>query len=459
MHYRNLDLEAFDYRAAPEGETWRVRVADSPAGEQKLSEAEAVTLRPEVRQHFRLLEKRGLSLQQMIELGAELAQLLFPGAARSLLVRSRERLDGDEGLRVRLRLDTYALADIPWEFAYLPRVDAPAGQSGPDGFMVLDRRLSLVRYEVMGQAPGELQPVGPEGVRLVALLANPQDARFAPLDLETEQRNIEQALDELEPVHPEFFPDATVESLEDALAREVDVFHFSGHGQFEGSMGVTFGSIEGRGYLVLVDAQGGAQLFPAEKLAQNLLGRGVRLAFLGACEASRRDQVNAWTGVAPALTRAGVPAVVGMQYTVRDANAIAFSRRFYRALAAGQTVDAAVTDGRLAVFNRAAEDERDWGVPVLYLRAEHGVLFPTAQAVAEPGTPPPTAAQARPRVSSLPDDERSFLEVELAQHKRNLLRLRQQKSMYGAGEEPLRLLNQIDAEEAAIAELEAKLAG
>jgi hypothetical protein len=127
----------------------------------------------------------------------------------------------------------------------------------------------------------------------------------------------------------------------------------------------------------LLDDGGGPFLFPAEKLAQNLRGRGVRLAVLGACEAGRRDQVNAWTGVVPALTRAGIPAVVGMQYTIRDKNAIAFSRRFYRALAAGQPVDAAVADGRLAIFNRSGNDERDWGVPVLYLRADEGVLFPS----------------------------------------------------------------------------------
>jgi hypothetical protein len=123
----------------------------------------------------------------------------------------------------------------------------------------------------------------------------------------------------------------------------------------------------------------------------------VRLAVLGACEAARRDQVNAWTGVAPALTRAGIPAVIGMQYAIRDASAVGFSRRLYRALAAGQPIDAAVTDGRLAIYNRGDEDERDWGVPVLYLRAEEGVLFPQPGSVFQAGGavsgPPPTEPQ------------------------------------------------------------------
>jgi len=66
-----------------------------------------------------------------------------------------------------------------------------------------------------------------------------------------------------------------------------------------------------------------------------------------------------------------------MQFRIRDGNAVAFSRAFYRALAAGQSIDGAVADGRLAVFTRAEGDERDWGAPVLHLRAADGVLFPS----------------------------------------------------------------------------------
>jgi hypothetical protein len=387
MEYKNLDLEAFDYRAEDGAERFRVRVTGSPAGEQRYADAEEVTIPPDLRRQLRRLERRGMRLPEMIALGEDLAGLLFPPRARLFLVRSRERIDGDEGLRVRLRMHTYALADLPWEYAYVARPDTLPDQKGPDGFLVLDRRISLVRYEVMGQSPGSLDPVGAGPLRLVALLADPSVPGYPHLNLDAERRNIERALDDLSGISAEFYPDATVETLEDALTREAHVFHFAGHGQFEGELGVTLGSLEGKGNLVLLDDDRGPFLFPAEKLGQNLMGRGVRLAVLGACEAGRRDQVNAWTGVVPALTRAGIPAVVGMQYTIRDRNAVAFSRRFYRALAAGQPIDAAVTDGRLAIFNRSSDDERDWGVPVLYMRTDEGVLFPSTR----------PAPQAEPR--------------------------------------------------------------
>jgi hypothetical protein len=141
----------------------------------------------------------------------------------------------------------------------------------------------------------------------------------------------------------------------------------------------------------LQDEGGRGLLFPADDLAMNLRRCGVRLAVLGAGEAGRRDQVNAWTGVARSLTRAGIPAVVGMQYPIRDTSATAFYQGFYRALAAGQPIDAAVTDGRLAILNRSSEDDRDWGVPVLTMRSLDGVLFP--QAPPEPSPPTPTPSK------------------------------------------------------------------
>jgi hypothetical protein len=396
MKYRNLDLEAFDYKMTGDTERFRVRVADSPVGQQRLVEAEGVTLPPDLRQRLRRLDKRALTLPEMIALGEDLAAALFPSRARSFLERSRERLADDEGLRIRLRLDTYALADLPWEYAYLPRPGTPADQKGPEGFLVLDRGISLVRYEVLGQAPGSLDPVGTGALRLVALLANPNVPGYPALKLDVEQQNIAQALSELPNIRAEFYPNATADTLLEALAREAHVFHFAGHGKFEGDLGMAYGSVEGKGYLVFVDEDPQKAFFSAEKLALNLKGRGVRLAVLGACEGGRRDQVNAWTGIVPALTRAGIPAVVGMQYTIRDVSAIAFSRYFYRALAVGQPIDAAMTDGRLAIFNRGSEDERDWGVPVLYLRAEEGILFPqAAPAPAGPrvvSTAPPNGA-------------------------------------------------------------------
>jgi len=379
MLYRNFDIDAFDYKEGTDGECFSVRVAESPAGQQRLSDAEQVALVPALRKGLRRLESRSLDLGEMIGVGEQLANLLLPTRARWMLDRSRAMLDPGEGLRIRLRLDSYALSDLPWEYLYIPGPDTAPEQRGPEGFIVLDRRMSLVRYELMGQAAESLDPVGTGPLRLVALLAAPQDPNYPPLDLEAERQNILKAMSKVSGIEIEFFPGGRVIDLEEAVETDAHILHFAGHGDFVGEMGAKFGTQEGKGGLVLVREDGGAQLFPVEKLQLALQGRNIRLAVFGACKTAQRDRYNAWTGVAPALTRASIPAVVAMQYAIRDTNAIAFSRRFYGALAAGEMIDAAVTDGRLAIFNRSDLDERDWGVPVLYLRTPGGVLFPRTE--------------------------------------------------------------------------------
>ncbi|MDX9953699.1 MAG: CHAT domain-containing protein [Anaerolineae bacterium] len=376
MNYLNFDVDAFNHRAAEGGDQFSVRVASSPVGEQRIAQADRVKLPLSVRQRMAALRQRKLSLAELIRLGEDLGQALFPPSVRSFLGASLSRLrSDDEGLRIRLKLDTYGLAELPWEYVYLPLPDMPGERRGPEGFLALNRRVSLVRYESQASPLAPLE-AGSSPLRLVALLASPRDPDYAPLDVAKEQQSIAAAVAEVPALRLDFYPDATVDTLLEALVKPAQIFHFSGHGEFKGDMGDRYGSAEGAGAVILVDETGRAKPFPAQKLALNLNARGVRLAVLTACEVGQRDAESSWAGVVTALTHAGIPAVVGMQFRIRDRNAIAFSRAFYRALAAGQAIDAAVTDGRFAIFNQGDADERDWGVPVLYLRAEDGVLFP-----------------------------------------------------------------------------------
>lgn len=376
MRYINFDLEAFDYTNAAGSEHFYVRISRSPAGEQKINQAEPVAIPGGLRDLIDLFNQRNIPIEKLIEIGENLASLLFAGNIRSFFERSLERLGDDEGLRLRLKFDTVALADLPWEYLYLSKPDTPVGQKDADGFLCLNRKISIVRYEVIGESLTPLTAVPGGRLRMLAVLASPNTPDLAPLNIELERRDIESALGETPEIEVEFFEQATVQSLEDALVKDAQIFHFAGHGTFETELGDSLGSLEGKGSIFLVGEAGGEQKFASEKLAQNLRGRGVRLAVLGACEGGRRDQVNAWTGVAAALVRAGIPAVVGMQFSILDQNAISFSQRFYRALSAGQPVDAAVSDGRLSIYNRKGLADRDWGVPVLYMRDEEGVLFP-----------------------------------------------------------------------------------
>lgn len=388
QRYRDFDLEIGEpERDAAGVESLRVRVAASPAGEQRRDESVRVELGADLRAACGRLDRRELDLDGLLALGRALGDLLLPEAARRHYERSLTALEENVGLRLRLKVDTWGVADLPWEFTWLPPGGDAAAPADATGFLALDSRLSIVRYELLSEPIGELEPAAGRKLRLVALFAAPRDPRWPPLDLASEEQGLRTALARRGEIDLEVVAPATLEGMERALLQGAQVFHFAGHGRFQAGIEDRIGIVAGKGFLVFCDGEGKATEVPAETVVVNLQGRGVRLAVLGACEGARRDRFNPWTGIAPALVRGGLPAAVAMQATLYDRSAVAFSTRFYESLALGHPIDAAVSAGRLAIFNESGPGERDWGVPVLYLRAESGVLFPRAAATGEVAEP------------------------------------------------------------------------
>ena len=105
-----------------------------------------------------------------------------------------------------------------------------------------------------------------------------------------------------------------------------------------------------------------------------------KVAFLNGCDTGKLESTGFnWTGVTPALLKAGIPAVIGMQFQVKDGPAIAFAAAFYTALAAGKPLDLAVAYGRRMVIdaaNESGDGAQSFGIPVVYSRMNAGELFP-----------------------------------------------------------------------------------
>ena len=376
MDYGDFTLEASGITPLenPKRLRYAIRVLEEMAPE------EAVTITcelPDLLRTIKRLEDRQVSRDALIQVGRDLALMILPidsvpgtASIRELLARRLLTAAG-KGVRLRLRLPR-TLAGLPWEFTYVER----RGGDGMDGFLALDPRLAFVRDEVVGMlpvtpAPGDLRVV-------VALASAPNQEQ---LDLATELKIITTAMNGV--------PGATLTAVENATLADVQaavpgahVFHFAGHGVFSRQMGELPGTYTGTGALAFQDQQ-----VDAEQLGVNLHGRQVRLAVLAGCETARREGLSVWSGIAPALTKVDIPAVVANQYSIADTSAIVFSGRFYHALAGGLPIEDAVAAGRLAVYNLDPEG-RDWGVPVLYLRAAHGHLF-------EGATNPALREQAR----------------------------------------------------------------
>jgi hypothetical protein len=390
MKYEDLVIEAAGatLERTPDKQRigrFTVRVLASPAGEMKPEEAVAASYDDKQLQlSLQQLETRALERAGLIALGRALALLLLPPKAdraaagvRELLAGSLSQVGPDDGVRLRLRLPPQ-LAALPWEYIY---VDRAGGGEGMDGFLALDPRVAIVRHEALPAPPSLPLSTGP--LKVVAALASAEG--LPQLDLAREHSDLAAAFDGQAGIEPVFLEDATLEEIQQAIAG-AEVFHFAGHGVFNRQMGDLPGTYTGAGSLALYD-----QAVGAEQLGINLGGSGVRLAVLGGCETGRRDGVNVWSGIAPALIKQQIPAVIANQLPIKDACAIAFSRQFYGALVGGLPIERALAAGRIAAYN-ADKDGRDWGVPVLYMRDADGQLFGGA---ADPGVRDQAAASAK----------------------------------------------------------------
>lgn len=388
-HYRNLDLKFFDHEVAADGERFSVQVEDSPVGAPAFSER--VLVPAGLRERLQGLERRAFDGDEaaLIAVGTEIGGLLLPPRARGYFASSLSRLQPQQGLRLRIKCSAVELDRMPWEFAYVERgLDDAGAALGRRGFIVGDNRLSIVRYELGSELVAAAE-ARPGAWRLLAVACEPSDRRDPdnPLQIELELENLRGALGEVKNIEIVGCRPPTRATMQDLLLAGAEIFHFAGHGEFVAAEAPGGAS---EAYLLLQLDDGRSDQWKVDALAQRLASRGIQLAVLGACRSAQGDAASAWSGIAQSLIRAGIPAVIGMQYTVFDPSAIAFSKMLYRAWARGGELDEAVAEARGAIADLAGTG-RDFATPVLYMRAG-SMRVPTLQSAQAPAPERPSPA-------------------------------------------------------------------
>ncbi|MEO1764838.1 MAG: CHAT domain-containing protein, partial [Cyanobacteria bacterium J06629_18] len=145
-----------------------------------------------------------------------------------------------------------------------------------------------------------------------------------------------------------------------------NVFHFIGHGDFQNE----------KGYICLVDENNKSKLLDDETFANFFLGdRNLGLIILNCCRSATVSSNQAFAGTVSNLVRRGIPAAIAMQYTISDSTAKLFASEFYKTLALGFPVDTAIQETRNAISMDVGLDKRDFGTPVLYMRAKDGIIL------------------------------------------------------------------------------------
>lgn len=337
-------------------------------------------------------------LEQGKTLGKQLHDALFTGKVGKLYQGSAARLSDDPevGLRIKLRLnpedpEVSKLAQLPWEYIY---------ESDSGDYFSLNRQTPIVRYV---EVPRPLsQPTLPVELRILVIMSNPEGV--ASLDLDKERQLIEDNWANDDKVKVDFLPNATVDSLRNALMNEqYHVLHYMGHGSYDDN--------KGSGALIFEDENQQAVKVDGQVLGMLLQGSPtVRLVFLNACDTAKAAEDHPFSGVANRLVLSGVPAVLAMQLPITDKAAIAFAKVFYQRLVDGFGVDEATAQGRRAVMT-AETESMEWGTPVLYMRAPDGQLFVRGEDTPDPiPAPPPTPPSPVPS----PDPSPSMLPKILA---------------------------------------------
>jgi tetratricopeptide (TPR) repeat protein len=366
-----MKYESFSLRIEPSaGDSYTVSVR-SPQGEgqgtfQALSVDETSEPGSDRAGESRdVASPRSIRKTPAIDVGKELFRSLFRDEVANLFHASLGSLRGQHGLRIDIAInprhpESASLQKLPWELLCRPETE---------DFLCLSRRTPVVRYL---EAHRERRPAiaRPRRLRILAVAASPSDG--PKLDVAREHAHLEEAWKGQEKnVEIVFLEHGGVEELRAALlSASFHILHFMGHGKIDEE--------SGEGALFFERYDGTGQVFEGRRLAQVLHDfTSLRLIILNAChtaEAVGKQGPNPFAGVASSLVMGGVPAVVAMSGPVSDLAAVAFSRTFYWRLAAGDTIEEAVTEGRLAI-RHAEPKEGAWATPALFLRNPGGMLF------------------------------------------------------------------------------------
>jgi len=250
-------------------------------------------------------------------------------------------------------------------------------------------------------------------LKVLYIVARPDDSGFLGLK---EPREVLRALRYPEEqasrdaVQIELLRPPTYEQFLDQLKRGYQVVHFDGHGNWNS------GAVQGELCFELLPNQQGERnthYITAEMFRNALMDSGVKLLVLNACKSGQPHQLNAYSSVAHAALKAGVPAVLAMRYSVRVETARVFHTHFYRALMENHPVEDAVLHARKQVEGIPEGTLQDWFIPVLYQRASSTQFFRSA----------PTAVKPRPIPCTVPKLDVTFVgrEQELLEVDRALM--------------------------------------
>ncbi len=352
-----ISEDTYQVRVNSLGGVAEVRFSDPFSADKRMLIRQTLTTAA-LRASARMRSSSAAEITTMKDLGSLLFKNAFQDEVRgyyyTCLARAAEQ---SKGLRLRLALDP-TISDLPWEFLFSPEKE----------FLWLNPDTPIVRYI---ELPNPAPPLKMElPLQILVVIASPQDQ--IPLDTEAERARIENALAPLVEegmVQVQYLEGAdTWPRLIDALRpNKTHILHFIGHGAFNED--------RREGVLMMENVDGTTKMVGSELMNILLQGKSrLRLAILNSCLGTQASQAEPLSSVAVGMVRAGIPAVMAMQFEVSDHAAQIIAGTFYKSLALNFPVDLAMTEARREIF-LLDQDSLEWATPVLFMQVPSGRLF------------------------------------------------------------------------------------
>ena len=226
--------------------------------------------------------------------------------------------------------DDHDLLNLPWDLAI-----------GAAEHLCFSRGTTLRnKSELKDFVPKNAGPL-----RILVMVAAPETGgENGRLRYEDEQAQIEEAFGPLlrrGDIEIHFTADGSEAALRQALnAPGYDIFHFSGHSEYEVADWANPNAREG--FVLLEDETSMApRRLPASAFAALLNERPEKrpsLVFLSSCQSAQGSSGSGFTGVTGRLLEAGISGVVAMSHSVADVFATLFAAAFYRGISEGLSV-------------------------------------------------------------------------------------------------------------------------
>lgn len=311
--------------------------------------------------------------------GKRLFEQIFAGGVLALLRTLEDRVRGGSApLFITLEM-TRRWQQFPWELLWDP-------ESSEFLALAADKALYRTTHTPVPPNPPAT------AFRLAIVAATPSD--LEAIDVAAETRRVVEVVEGSGMAH-EIAEVAQIDrgTLARTLrARSPSIVHFIGHGRFD----------QAQGSIALVGEKGKADWVDEHNLGVSLMGCShVSLVVLNGCWTGASG-ARPFSGVGLKLVETSVPAVVAMQWSVRNGSAQIFARTLYELLGEGATVPQAVQAARKQVASERGADERDAFAPILVARgAPFSFSSSTSSMVRASAEPEPAGAQV-PALPVLP---------------------------------------------------------